>query len=144
MLKFIFFAQISDELSIAAQVTLEQLQQAVQNGFKSVLNLRCSQEPGFWKDEQEQTEVLGLNYAHVPLIPAEADEQLLAEAMLAVEYLPKPILIHCASGSRASAIALIDIAVQENLTFAEVKNKAQEISLELDQPYLQHFLKNHL
>jgi len=45
--------KINDELTIAGQVTPEQLQQVAQEGFKSVLNLRSPDEEGFLSNEQQ-------------------------------------------------------------------------------------------
>lgn len=45
--------KINNELTVAGQITPEQLQQAVEEGFKSVLNLRSPDEEGFLVDEQQ-------------------------------------------------------------------------------------------
>jgi len=55
--------KINDELTIAGQVTLEQLEQVAQEGFKSV-NLRSPDEEGFLSNEQQQAEALGLYYQY--------------------------------------------------------------------------------
>ena len=58
--------KINDELAIAGQITLEQLPQIAQSGFKSVLNLRSPEENGFLNSEQEKVEALGLSYINIP------------------------------------------------------------------------------
>jgi len=58
--------KINDELTIAGQVTPEQLQQVAQEGFKSVLNPRSPDE-GFLSNEQQQAEALGLYYVNIPV-----------------------------------------------------------------------------
>ena len=132
--------KVSDELSAAGQVTPEQLQQAAQEGFKSVLNLRSVDEAGFLLDEEQLAQAAGLQYANVPLTPSEPDEDLVEEAIREIENLPKPILVHCGAGARAGAIALIATALQENLTYEQITEKAQELGLNLEQPHLQQFL----
>ncbi|MEH2435161.1 MAG: sulfur transferase domain-containing protein [Nostoc sp.] len=52
--------KINDELAIAGQITLDQLKQIADEGYKFVLNLRLSDETGLLANEQEKTEVLGL------------------------------------------------------------------------------------
>ena len=52
-------------LSAAGQPTPEELKQAAQEGFKSVLNLRSPDEPGFLSDEQQQAQAAGLQYANI-------------------------------------------------------------------------------
>jgi uncharacterized protein (TIGR01244 family) len=132
--------KISDELSAAGQVTPEQLQQAAQDGFKSVLNLRSSDEAGYLSDEQQQSEAAGLQYASVPLKASEPNQKLVEKAIREIEDLPKPIWVHCGAGLRAGAIALIATATQEGLTHEQITEKARELGLSLDQPHLKQFL----
>jgi uncharacterized protein (TIGR01244 family) len=126
--------KVSEDLSAAGQPTPEDLKQAAQEGFKSVLNLRSPDEPGFLSDEQQQAQ------ANIPLKPSEANQELTDAAIQEIENLPKPILIHCAAGARAGGIALISNAISEGLTYEEISQKAQELGLNLEQPHLKQFL----
>ncbi|MBD2524627.1 sulfur transferase domain-containing protein [Nostoc sp. FACHB-133] len=132
--------KVSEDLSAAGQPTPEELKQAAQEGFKSVLNLRSPDEPGFLSDEQQQAQAAGLQYANIPLKPSEANQELTEAAIQEIENLPKPILIHCAAGARAGGIALIANAISEGLTYEEISQKAQELGLNLEQPQLKQFL----
>ncbi|ACC80518.1 beta-lactamase hydrolase domain-containing protein [Nostoc punctiforme] len=132
--------KVSEDLSAAGQPTPEELKQAAQEGFKSVLNLRSPDEPGFLSDEQQQAQAAGLQYANIPLKPSEANQELTEAAIQEIENLPKPILIHCAAGARAGGIALISNAISEGLTYEEISQKAQELGFNLEQPHLKQFL----
>ncbi|QHG15495.1 sulfur transferase domain-containing protein [Nostoc sp. ATCC 53789] len=132
--------KVSEDLSAAGQPTPEDLKQAAQEGFKSVLNLRSPDEPGFLSDEQQQAQAAGLQYANIPLKPSEVNQELTDAAIQEIENLPKPILIHCAAGARAGGIALISNAISEGLTYEEISQKAQELGLNLEQPHLKQFL----
>ncbi|QLE48027.1 phosphatase [Nostoc sp. C057] len=132
--------KVSEDLSAAGQPTPEDLKQAAQEGFKSVLNLRSPDEPSFLSDEQQQAQAAGLQYANIPLKPSEANQELTDAAIQEIENLPKPILIHCAAGARAGGIALISNAISEGLTYEEISQKAQELGLNLEQPHLKQFL----
>ncbi|MBC1223411.1 phosphatase [Nostoc sp. UCD121] len=132
--------KVSKDLSAAGQPTPEELKQAAQEGFKSVLNLRSPDEAGFLGDEQQQAQAAGLQYANIPLKPSEANQELTEAAIQEIENLPKPILIHCAAGARAGGIALISNAISEGLTYEEISQKAQELGLNLEQPHLKQFL----
>ncbi|ALF56080.1 beta-lactamase [Nostoc piscinale CENA21] len=132
--------KISDDLSAAGQITPEQLQQAASEGFKSVINLRSPDEQGFLSDEQQQAEAAGLKYANVPLKPTEPNHELTKAALEEIADLPKPILIHCAAGARASGIALIANAIQDGLTDEQITQKAAELGISLEQPHLKQFL----
>lgn len=131
---------ISDDFSADGQVSSQDLQHAADTGFKSVLNLRSPDEPGFLADEQQLAESAGLAYAHVPLNPKQAEEGAIANALAALENLPQPTLIHCAAGARAGAIAVIATALKAGLTSEATVAKAQEAGLSLEQPHLQQFL----
>jgi uncharacterized protein (TIGR01244 family) len=132
--------KVSEDLSAAGQPTPEELKQAAQEGFKSVLNLRSPDEPGFLSDEQQQAQAAGLQYANIPLKPSEENQELTEAAIQEIENLPKPILIHCAAGARAGGIALISNAISEGLTYEEISQKAQELGFNLEQPHLKQFL----
>jgi len=132
--------KVNDDLSIAGQISAEELRKLAIDGFKSVLNLRDSNENGFFHDEQQQAEIVGLEYVNVPLNSKEPNQELTAEAIQAVENLPKPVLIHCAGGARAGGIALIAEAIQAGLTYEEIAQKASELGINLEQPQLKQFL----
>ncbi|MBW4507743.1 MAG: protein tyrosine phosphatase family protein [Scytonematopsis contorta HA4267-MV1] len=133
--------KVSDNFSVSGQVTPEELKQAAEEGFKSVLNLRTPNEQGVLADEQEHAEKVGLDYANVPLQSNSVDEELVAQTLWEIDKLPKPVLFHCGAGLRAGAIALIATAIEEGLTLEQLTVKAQEIGLSLEQPHLQHFIQ---
>lgn len=134
------FKPVSDSLSITGQVTPEQLQQAAQQGFKSVLNLRSANEAGVLSDEQQKAEAAGLEYANVPLNSSEATTQGIANALQQLENLSKPVLVHCGAAQRAGGIALIATALDEGLTIDQITEKANELGLSPDQPHLKKFI----
>ncbi|WP_416668901.1 beta-lactamase hydrolase domain-containing protein [Egbenema bharatensis] len=134
------FKAVSDSLSIVGQVTPEQLQQAAQQGFKSVLNLRSPNEPGVLSDEQQKAAAAGLEYANVPLNSSNATAEGIANALKELESLPKPVLVHCGAAQRAGGIALIATALNEGLTIEQITEKANELGLSPEQPHLRKFI----
>ena len=132
--------KVNDDLSIAGQISSKELKQLAIGGFKSVLNLRSSDENGFFYDEKQEAQIVGLEYANIPLNSQAPNQELTAKAIQAVENLSKPILIHCAGGARAGGIALIADALQAGLTYEEIAQKANELSINLEQPHLKQFL----
>lgn len=136
---------VNESFTVAGQVTPEQLKQASQEGFKSVLNLRSPTEQNFPDHEQQQAEALGLTYANTPLNVNEATIDQLAHILEELEQLPKPTLIHCAGGMRASAIALLSIAQQENLTAEQAIERARELGYDYDtNPKLKQFFEDYI
>ncbi|NJN88200.1 MAG: phosphatase [Leptolyngbyaceae cyanobacterium SL_7_1] len=132
---------MSDDFSAIGQVDDQTLQQAAQAGFQSVLNLRSPNENGTLDDEKTTAEAAGLHYANVPLSNTTPDLDQVHQALAAIEHLPKPVLIHCGAGLRASAIALLADANQANLSTEELTTKAEELEIPLDQPHLNQFIQ---
>ena len=123
---------INENFSAAGQVTPEELEQAAKAGFKSVLNVRSPEEQGFLTEEPQIAESLGLAYANAPLTVATLDADQLAAIVAELEKLPKPTLVHCAGGLRASAVALLSIAQQEGLTAEQALERAQAAGFDLN------------
>lgn len=118
---------INDNLTTTGQVIQKQLEQAKEEGFKSVLNLRSPDELGFLKNEQEIVEELGLYYVNEPLKLEALNEELITKILKTVEKLPKPAIVHCAAGMRSTGIALLSIAIQEGLTPEQTLGKARKL-----------------
>ncbi|MCX5983187.1 MAG: sulfur transferase domain-containing protein [Nostocales cyanobacterium LacPavin_0920_SED1_MAG_38_18] len=132
--------KVNDDLSIAGQISAEELRKLAIEGFKSVLNLRDPDENGFFHDEKQEAQIVGLEYTNIPLNSQAPNQELTAEAILEIDHLPKPILIHCAGGARAGGIALIAEAIQSGFTYEQIAQKANELSINLEQPHLKQFL----
>ncbi|WP_026100433.1 beta-lactamase hydrolase domain-containing protein [Fortiea contorta] len=109
--------KINEQLAISGQIVPFQLQQIAEDGYKSVLNLRASDEQGWLDYEQEKTELLGLCYVNMPIKAEEINRQSTLLAFQAISELPKPILIHCDNSLRSAAIVLLYIATKQGITF---------------------------
>ena len=126
--------KINNELTISSQIMPEKLQQIVQEGFQSILNLRSPDEKGFWHDEQQQAEVLGLNYVNIPLRGATITEELITEILKQIDELPKPTLIHCSEGMRSGAMALMNLGKHQGIemNIEQAFKMAKIIDFDLD------------
>ncbi|MBD2108298.1 sulfur transferase domain-containing protein [Nodosilinea sp. FACHB-13] len=134
---------VNDDYSSAGQLTPEQIRQAAQQGFQAVLNLRSPHEPGTLPDEAEQAAAAGLGYAQAPVSPTTPEGDPLNAALAALDGLPKPVLIHCRGGGRATAVALIAIANQEKLSRDAFLEQASAHGLGPEQPQIQQFLRDY-
>ena len=121
--------KINDELTIAGQVTPEQLRQVAQEGFKSVLNLRSPDEEGFLSNEQQQAEALGLYYVNIPVKFEAINDEIAALVLMQTNKLPKPTLVHCDSAMRAAAIVLMHIATRQGATLKQAFKQAEQLGL---------------
>lgn len=137
--------KISDELTVGGQLTPEQFQQAAQSGFKSVLNLRSTDEQGFMTSEQQLAESAGLQYKNISVKPNAINEELTTEVLKQIDDLPKPALIHCASGMRAGAMAFMHLATRQGLTLEQVFSEADEAGFDCNaNPQLKQFLEHYI
>jgi uncharacterized protein (TIGR01244 family) len=137
--------KVNDELTLAGQVTPEQLQQAAAEGFKSVMNLRSPDEPGSLADEQQQVQALGLAYSQIPVKPDTLTPELAVQVLQEIDRLPKPALIHCASGTRVGYMALMNIATKQGMTLQEAFNLAERVGFDLNaNPRLKEFFTNYV
>ena len=121
--------KINEELSIAGQISTAQLPQLVQEGFRSLLNLRSPIEVTFLVDEQEKAESLGLNYVNLPLGVKEMSDASIAHTLQQMNKLPKPLLVHCDNAVCAAAIALIYIAVRQGSPVEKALQQVQQLGL---------------
>ncbi|BAY10195.1 beta-lactamase hydrolase domain-containing protein [Calothrix sp. NIES-2098] len=119
--------RINENLTTTGQVIPKQLEQATQEGFKSVLNLRSPDELGFRQDEQDVAEALGLKYVNVPLKLENLSEELISKILKTLEELPKPAVIHCAAAMRSTGIALLSVAIEEGLTPEQTLARARKL-----------------
>lgn len=98
--------QVDDDVLVTGQLSLAQIAQLPELGFKAVINLRSPDEEGFEKDEQSTVEKLGMQYENIPTemerIPTAADYDKIRDALA---RLPKKVLIHCRRGFRSAHAA---------------------------------------
>ncbi|MEQ8540502.1 MAG: protein tyrosine phosphatase family protein [Coleofasciculus sp. D1-CHI-01] len=137
---------INDNLTVATnQVTPEQLQQAAQEGVKSVLNLRSREEEGFASDEKQQAAAAGLHYVNIPVKPDALTEELASQVLQQIEELPKPAVIHCKSGLRSGMMALMYVATREGMTAEQAMEKGKSMGFDCEKsPPMKEFFKNYI
>lgn len=121
--------KINDELAIAGQITLEDLQSLVEEGFRSVVNLRSSSEEGFLDTEQSKTELLGLSYVNIPTKLHETDLDIILTVIRQIAEMPKPMLLHCDNGIRSAKIALIHVAIKQGMDLDQVFQRVMQLGL---------------
>ncbi|MBW4673776.1 MAG: hypothetical protein KME52_07055 [Desmonostoc geniculatum HA4340-LM1] len=121
--------KINNELAIAGQVTLDQLKQIADEGYKSVLNLRFPDETGFLVDEQQKTELLGLYYMNLPFKAEDISDRATLQIFQRIAQLPKPTLIHCDNSIRSATIVLLYIALKQGMEFEKALQKVINLGL---------------
>jgi uncharacterized protein (TIGR01244 family) len=134
---------------ITAQPTEAGLTVAHDLGIQSVICLRDATEaanpPYLAFDPEEDTTLteLGMGFANIPFphgVISQAQFNIRARAVLAVlEQLPEPLLMHCSSADRASALWAVHLIVNCGLSTEEAINYATQSGLAVFTQYVQNY-----
>jgi len=137
---------INDDIAVAnCQLSPEQIQQAAQAGFKSVLNLRSPQEKGALSDEQTRVEAAGLTYSNIPVNPSNMGDDVADQVMQTLDSLPKPVLTHCKSGIRSGMMALLYGATRSGMSADAALAKGKESGFDCDShPQMKQFFVDYI
>jgi uncharacterized protein (TIGR01244 family) len=95
---------VIEGITAAGQPSAAALETAAKSGYRSVIDLRApSEDRGF--DERATVEGLKMSYVNLPVDGAGGVSYANAGALdKLLATLPKPILLHCASGNRVGAL----------------------------------------
>ena len=90
---------------VGGQPSVEQLEQAAQAGYRTIVNLRSPGEKGSW-DEAAKAATLGLRYVAIPMAGADGLTAENAQALAEIVDDPQalPAMVHCASGNRVGGL----------------------------------------
>jgi protein tyrosine phosphatase (PTP) superfamily phosphohydrolase (DUF442 family) len=133
---------------VTAQPTEPGLAVAGGLGIKSVICLRDATEaakppyPAFDPEEDTTLTGLGMSFVNIPFPHGISQDQfnIRAGAVLAVlNQLPQPLLMHCSSADRASALWAVHLIVNCSLTTAEAITYATQSGLAVFTPYVQNY-----
>ena len=139
--------RVSDRISVGGQPTESELRELGQAGFKTVVNLRTPNEENQPLPPGEEGRVVkesGMEYFHIPVSIDAMNETQVDDFRRQVTKLPAPILVHCASGKRAGAFAMIHAALEQGMSGDQALQTAEQMGFECDQPRLKEFVKNYI
>ncbi len=140
--------KVNEQITVTGQIAPEQFEEAAQQGFKSVLNLRAPDEEGYLPDEAQRAEAAGLHYSSIPVKKEEISDELTTGVLKEIDELPKPVLVHCASGMRAGAMAFMHMATREGMSAEKAMSRAQESGFDCNsepqlKQFFQHYVETH-
>lgn len=140
---------------VTAQPTPEGYKTINELGIQSVICLRDATEGAngpylpFDPEEDMILSSLGISFANIPFPHSPTDPErdvtqeqfnIRAGAVLAVlNQLPQPLLMHCSSGDRASALWAIHLIVNCGLTIDEAMEYAKVSGLNQFAPYVEDY-----
>lgn len=119
--------EITNELAVAGQLTIDDLQPLVSKGYRSIVNLRSPKEFGCLEAEQQKIEALGLSYINLPIQAEDLSCDEVTAVLQQLAKLPKPALVHCDNGVRASIVVLMKIAIEQGVKAEDAFHKVKEL-----------------
>jgi sulfide:quinone oxidoreductase len=94
---------ITDFLSVAGQITREDIAEIAKAGYGTIINNRPdNEEPGQLSHAEAEAEAkrLGLEYRYIPVVTGSITKRDVAAYQNAILRGPQPVLAHCRSGTR--------------------------------------------
>lgn len=101
------FRKIDDSISVAPQISVEQVQEAANQGFTTVINNRPEQEePGQPSGDsiREAARAAGLAYVAIPIAPGGFTVEQVEAMRKALAEANGPVLAFCRSGTRSTFV----------------------------------------
>lgn len=139
--------RINDQLTVGPQPTEQELKQLVAEGFRSVVNLRMpgeEKQPLSPDDEKKLVRALGLEYLHIPVSKEAIQPEQVDRFRQDVKRLPGPVFVHCHSGKRAGALAMIHTACEVGISGEQTLHQAEQMGFRCDVPQLKEFVKGYV
>lgn len=140
--------KFNDGLSVdTGQPTREELGRLAQEGFKAVVNLRTvgeQNQPLSPEAEGEVARKAGLDYLHIPVASTDLRPEQVDQFREKLSGLPGPVLVHCASGKRSGAFAMVQLAIEEGLSGEDALARARTLGFDWKSPELEGFVRQYL
>ncbi len=136
----------NDKISVGGELEAEDAQQLHDEGVRTVIDLRTTDEIDLL--EKEWVEGVGLDYESLPTAPTLLDDVAVARFIQEVDSSNGPVYIHCKAGGRAGIMALLHDAVTHGWTIEKTMQIAEEKGVKLgdDSPYrsiVEDYLTRH-
>ncbi|MCX6544941.1 MAG: sulfur transferase domain-containing protein [Acidobacteria bacterium] len=126
------FAPVDDTFACGGAMKPEAAAELKKRGYNAVVNFRPSDEEGAnVASEKEAVEKAGMKFIHAPFRHTDANFQSAVDTFLAAVKDPanRPMLFHCASGGRASAMWFFKRVLVDGWTIDKALPEAESIGL---------------
>ncbi|HXG18112.1 MAG TPA: sulfur transferase domain-containing protein [Methylomirabilota bacterium] len=127
---------VNDWLAIAGTLVWEDITALARRGYRTFIDLRGEHEPvagGLTPRQVERCVIAcGLSYRQIPVLLTRLDDATVDAVRHTLREVEKPILLHCASGRRAGALALMHLGCEEGATVEHCLTRARVMGLDFD------------
>lgn len=125
-------AKLSDAISVAPQLTPEDLEAAAAAGFRMLINNRPDGEAPDQPGSAELSAIaerLGLDYRHIPVVPGQITDEQVADFQAALKEGKGPALAFCRTGTRSTT--LWALAATDTMPPDDILRKAADAGYDL-------------
>jgi uncharacterized protein (TIGR01244 family) len=142
------FTKVDATIACGGALSPEAFAALKQAGYHSIVNLRAESESGAnVAEERKAAEAEGLRYIHLPFSNAAPDASKLDEFLAAV-VLPEnqPMMLHCASGGRASMFWAVKRVMIDGWPVDKAMNELPDLVKNISEPtrdFILNYLKTH-
>ncbi len=142
------FTRVDATIACGGSLSPEAFAALKQVGFKSIVNLRTESEPGAnVTEEQKAAEAAGIRYIHVPFASATPDASKLDDFLKAFAVPEnQPMMLHCASGGRASMFWAVKRVMVDDWPADKAMNELPDLAKNVPGPlrtFILEYLKSH-
>lgn len=123
------FRKIDDDYFIGPQPTEQDLQEARQQGIKTVIDFRMPSETEVPNDALVKNN--GLNYANVPVNKTSPSAEQIVDFDKVLQQNEGPFLLHCATGTRAAMLLALSRAKQQGWSTERTFDEAKSMGFDL-------------
>jgi len=123
------FRKIEGGFFIGPQPTEQDLQEAKQQGIKTVIDFRMPSETETPNDILVKNN--GLNYANVPVNKASPSAEQIEDLDKMLQQNEGPFLLHCATGARAAMLLALSRAKQQGWSAERTFDEAKSMGYDL-------------
>lgn len=139
--------RLSDDYTVAKfEPGRETFERIAAEGFRTVVSMQGRNEDQRLAidAEREAAERAGLAFYHQPVSGDSLDDRTVDQFREALGRLPRLVFLHCASGKRSGAMAMMHLASEQGLTGDEALKKAAAMGFECDSAELETFVKEYV
>lgn len=118
---------LTDDFSVAGQITSADLAQLTSLGIKSIINNRPDAEAIDQPASNElaaQAAGLNITFVHIPVIPGSITDKNITDFKSACQSLPKPILAFCRTGTRCASLWALSEADSRGMDVLKITRNA--------------------
>jgi sulfide:quinone oxidoreductase len=124
--------QFTDQFSVAPQISGDDIPAIAARGFRSIVNNRPDDEaPGQPANAELEAAArqAGLEWQHIPVVAGKVNDEQLRSFAEALGQLPGPVLAFCRSGTRCSALWVMQAEGTADTILATTRAAGYDMSM---------------